>query len=205
MSENTILTSHKQQLHERIVETAMKAFTAQGIRAVKMDDIARRLGISKRTLYELYETKEAVLHEGIMHYHSIREQHIMQLLHEGKSVIEIVMESYRQRLDELHGISPLFYDDLKKYPLVLKALEEMKEASRQQFADFLQRGIHEGYFRGDLDYDIVPLMFDAIGHYIMSRELYRHYDLDEIFKSLVFTSLRGICTEKGTKALDNGL
>ena len=35
----------------------MQAFVAQGIRAVKMDDISQELGISKRTLYELYDNK----------------------------------------------------------------------------------------------------------------------------------------------------
>ena len=84
-------------------------------------------------------------------------------------------------------------------------LEDNKKRNRQRFVDFLHRGVEEGYFRGDLDYDIVPLMFDAIGRYIMLRELYRQFDLEQVFKSLVFTSLRGICTAMGAKALDKGL
>ena len=205
MSDNSNLTLYRQQLRERIVETAMKAFAAHGIRAVKMDDIARQLGISKRTLYELYENKEAVLCEGVRSYHSKREQRMMALIQCGKSVIDIVLEAYRQRLEELRGTSPLFYDDLKKYPSVLKMLEDNKKRNHQRFVDFLHRGVEEGYFRGDLDYDIVPLMFDAIGRYIMLRELYRQFDLEQVFKSLVFTSLRGICTAMGAKALDKGL
>ena len=205
MSENSILTTHRQQLRERILETAMQAFAAQGIRAVKMDDIARQLGISKRTLYELYENKETVLYEGVRSFHRKREQRMMELVQHGKSVIDIVLVAYRQRLEELRGTSSLFYDDLKKYPRVLKMLEENKERNHQRFVDFLHRGVEEGYFRGDLDYDIVPLMFDAIGRYIMLRELYRQFDMEQVFKSLVFTSLRGICTEKGAKALDKGL
>ena len=205
MSDNSNFTLYRQQLRERIVETAMKAFAAHGIRAVKMDDIARQLGISKRTLYELYENKEAVLFEGVRSYHSKREQRMMALVQCGKSVIDIVLEAYRQRLEELRGTSPLFYDDLKKYPSVLKMLEDNKKRNHQRFVDFLHRGVEEGYFRGDLDYDIVPLMFDAIGRYIMLRELYRQFDLEQVFKSLVFTSLRGICTAMGAKALDKGL
>ena len=205
MSENSNITVYRQQLRERIIETAMKAFTAQGIRAVKMDDIARQLVISKRTLYELYENKEAVLCEGVRMFHSNREQRMIELVKRGKSVIDIVLEAYRQRLEELRGISPLFYDELQKYPRVLKMLEEYKEHNRHRFVDFLHRGVEEGYFRSDLDYEIVPLMFDAIGRYIMLRELYRQFEMEQVFKSLVFTSLRGICTEKGAKALDKGL
>lgn len=205
MSENSIVTDHKQELRERIIETSMKAFAAQGIRAVKMDDIAHQLGISKRTLYELFENKETVLYEGIQFYHHSREQHLMELAQNGKSVIDIVLKSYRHQLDELRDTNPQFYDDLKKYPRVLKMLEEKKALNHQHFSEFLHRGVKEGYFRSDLDYDIVPLMFDAIGRYIMLRELYHQFDLEQVFKSLVFTSLRGICTAMGAKTLDEGL
>ena len=61
MADNKKHSVHKQELRERIVETAMRAFSMQGIRAVKMDDVAKMLGISKRTLYELYENKEYLI------------------------------------------------------------------------------------------------------------------------------------------------
>lgn len=205
MSDSGNISAYRQQLRERIIETSMRAFAANGIRAVKMDDIARLLGISKCTLYELYENKETVLCEGIRYFHSKSEQSMMEMVERGKSVIDIVLEVYRQRLEELRGTSSLFYDDLKKYPRVLSILEEYKKRNHQRFINFLHRGVEEGYFRSDLDYDIVPLMFDAIGRYIMLRELYRQFDMEQVFKSLVFTSLRGICTAMGAKALDKGL
>ena len=205
MSANKKIPPHRQQLCERIIDTAMIAFTAQGIRAVRMDDIAKQLGISKRTLYELYETKEELLFEGVYHRHNKRKRSMMALVEEGHGVMEIVLEAYRQQMEEIKVTVPQFYDDLKKYPRVLQMLEEEKKYNRQRFTEFLRRGISEGFFRSDLNYDLVPLMFDAIGHYIMSQGLYRHYDIEQVFKSLVFTSLRGICTAQGAKALDEGL
>ena len=205
MSDKKDISVYRHQLRERIIETAMQAFAAQGIRAVRMDDIARRLGISKRTLYELYKDKEDLLFESVSSYHVRREQAMMELMRQGSSVMEIVLAAFRQQMEELKGTSVLFYDDLKKYPRVLKMLEDYREQNRQQFVDFLHRGIDEGYVRSDLNYDLVPLMFEAVGLYIMSHGLYRHFDLEQVFKSLVFTSLRGICTEKGAKTLDEGL
>ena len=58
-------TEYREQLRGRILETAMKEFCARGIKQVKMDDIARKLGISKRTLYEIYANKETLLFEGV--------------------------------------------------------------------------------------------------------------------------------------------
>ena len=46
---------------ERIIEQAMQMFVAQGIRSVRMDDIAQQLGVSKRALYELFGDKEGLL------------------------------------------------------------------------------------------------------------------------------------------------
>ena len=58
-------TEYREQLKDRILKTAMQEFLTNGIKQVKMDDIARKLGISKRTLYEIYGNKEELLFEGI--------------------------------------------------------------------------------------------------------------------------------------------
>ena len=46
---------------ERIVEQAAKMFAEQGIKSIRMDDIARSLGVSKRTLYEMFEDRKSVV------------------------------------------------------------------------------------------------------------------------------------------------
>ena len=55
----------------------MTLFMADGVRAVKMDDIAAHLGISKRTLYELYSNKEQLLLEGFRFYDDENEREMM--------------------------------------------------------------------------------------------------------------------------------
>ena len=45
-------------------------------------------------------------------------------------------------------------------------------------------------------------LFDALGEYVMMNQLYRRYTIEDIFKNIIFVSLRGICTEKGVVALD---
>lgn len=46
---------------ERIIDQAMHMFVSQGIKSVRMDDIAQQLGVSKRTLYEMFGDKEGLL------------------------------------------------------------------------------------------------------------------------------------------------
>lgn len=58
MIENAKENSQRVELKDRIIETASEAFTAHGIKSITMDDIAASLGISKRTLYEVFQDKE---------------------------------------------------------------------------------------------------------------------------------------------------
>lgn len=50
---------------EQIMMTALDLFSQHGIKSVSMDDLARNMGISKRTIYEFFEDKETLLAEGI--------------------------------------------------------------------------------------------------------------------------------------------
>ena len=54
------------ELRERIIDTALNSFATHGIKSITMDDIAAALGISKRTLYEVFSDKETLLMECIL-------------------------------------------------------------------------------------------------------------------------------------------
>ena len=55
------LTTSRLHLRDLIIDTAMSMFKQRGIKSVTMDELSSRMGISKRTLYELFEDKETLL------------------------------------------------------------------------------------------------------------------------------------------------
>ena len=59
------ITAYRENLRNKILNTAMTLFKQRGIKAVRMDDIATEMGISKRTLYEIYSNKEDLLYECV--------------------------------------------------------------------------------------------------------------------------------------------
>ena len=63
MAEHGKDASQRVELRERIITAATEAFTSKGIKSITMDDIAAALGISKRTLYEVFSDKESLLKE----------------------------------------------------------------------------------------------------------------------------------------------
>ena len=202
MQENLEISKYKLDLRDKIPEVAMRLFAEQGIKNVRMDDVAHMMGISKRTIYELYHKKEDLLYEVIVKRFKEREEMMEVIAHRCKTVMEILLEVYRIRVEEFKNTNPLFYADMGRYPQVLEFLTDQNKRVRGKSLAFIQRGIDEGYFRSDLNYNLTGMLFDAMGQYVMEKELYRQYTIEEIFKSFVFVSLRGICTEKGIKAIE---
>ena len=189
----------------RIVETAMDAFARQGIRAVKMDDIAHALGISKRTLYEIYETKEAVLFEGVRIYADEHVKRMSEVVAQSNHVMDVILAAYRNKIEEFGRVSPDFYTDLERYPRILKYIQKDSHKRDTLFYEFMQRGVKEGYFRSDVNYEFIPHLFSALGRYMMENRLYKQFPVEVVFRNFTLISLRGICTQKGIDFLDTYL
>ena len=179
----------------------MSLFKREGIKRVKMDDIAQALSISKRTLYETYENKEQLLCEGVIYEHQLRQEQLRQFTEQAENEIEVVMEFIRQEIVLLGGVNPLFFSELAKYERVVELLNEEHEQKRLHSMEFVKRGVEKGYFRSDINYDIVTKMSDAVVQHVMMTRMYEEYPLSEIFRNHVDILFRGICTDKGIAAL----
>ena len=196
-------TAYRASLRERIIEKAMQEFSMHGIRAVKMDDLAADLGISKRTLYEIFRDKETLLFAGLKIY-SARKQEYMRSYAEDERhhVIDIIMEAYHMKVEEVRSVNPLFYLDLMKYPKLAQHMKELQQESREGFLAFMKRGVDDGYFRPDVNYELVPHIFDALGQYILTNSLVQQYSVEELFSNCFLIALRGFCTDKGLHTID---
>lgn len=205
MQEIKDISAYKQGVKERIPDVAMQLFTERGISAVRMDDVAQTMGISKRTIYELYDKKEDLLFEVVVKHFKLRMDRMEQAVSHCTNVMEILLEVYHMKVSDFKETNPLFFTEMVKYPQVKRFLDEQNDVMRENSMLFIQRGVDEGYFRADLNYQMAVLQFDAMGEYIMQKELYRQYSIEDIFRNLVFVSLRGLCTDKGIKAIDEML
>jgi AcrR family transcriptional regulator len=183
----------------------MTLFAKKGVKAVKMDDIARTLNISKRTMYELYDNKEVLLFEGIKSNNQRREKEMCEFVKGNANVMDIILNVYKVKVEEFRFTSPSFYDDIEKYPKVMAYLEKSREENRKELAAFLDKGVKEGYFREDIHHDLVTILFDSIGQLFLQKRLYAHFSIESVLNNIMFISLRGICTIKGIEVLDKFL
>lgn len=204
MHKNVETTAYRVELHDRILSAAMDMFRKHGVRSVKMDDIATALSVSKRTLYEIFENKEVLLLEGVrMETERRREAANRSFELHPSNVMDMLLSFYHNQMEEISGATLDFFTDINRYPRVLKYLRN-EEATRKRNAQrFFERGIEEGYFRPDVNYDIVTRVTKMGIDGVMESNMFDEFSLSEIFSNMIMTFFRGICTAKGLEVLDN--
>ena len=195
-------TVYRQQLKGRILQIATALFHQHGIKQVKMDDIANDLRISKRTLYEVYENKEDLLFEVLQQHDSAERQQLLEFDRPGTNVINIILEIYRVRTAEFITVNPLFFEDLQKYPNLLTYVRKLHDEKEAEIVAFIERGKNEGLFLENVNYGIVRELTFASEQFVMNNFLFKRYDITELSRIMIMLFVRGICTEKGIKLLD---
>ena len=203
MQKNSSMTSYRQQLREKILKISMEDFKSKGIRAVKMDDIAALLGISKRTLYEIYSNKEELLLECVKFQEGQYDAYMASFEKDpSNNVIDIIIEFYNKQIQWLSDVNPLYFSDIQKYSQVVSYFERRDIERKQDKMIFYQRGIREGVFRDDVDYDVLSRILKASIDYIKQTQMYKEYDLTRILNNIIMLFIRGVCTYDGIKQFD---
>ena len=114
---------------ERIVEQTMEMFVTQGIKSVRMDDIAQRLGISKRTLYELFGDKEGLLYLAMVCYFERNRLRWAELSTAAPNVLERLFLVLNDVMEHSETTSRMMENLRKFYPAVHERL--MRGARRR--------------------------------------------------------------------------
>ena len=194
---HTASSNYRQTLRQRILAAAMMAFRLKGVKAVRMDDIASQLSISKRTLYEIYSNKELLLYECVRDHDETMERLLAEQITAESSVMDILICFMRLHIEDSSKTNPQFYVELVKYPRVKQYIEERRQKQSSRATGFMLRGVEEGFFRKDINYQIFNIMIDAFMMQVVERELYKTIPLSEIIQNVIIVILRGFCTDKG--------
>lgn len=202
MNKSIASDSYRQELKVKILEAAIHDFRINGIKSVKMDDIASKLSISKRTLYEIYKNKEDLLFECLRYHDTVFENQLNASIGPDSTVLDILISFMKLHIEENSKTNPNFFYEIGKYPKVIKYIEERNTKSRAKSVGFMKKGVEEGVFRDDIDFNISNLMAEVFMKYVMDNKLYHQYPIQVIFRNVVLVLLRGFCTNKGLAELD---
>lgn len=203
MEKTGTTNQYRKELKPKILEYAMSQFMIHGIKAVKMDTLAKELGISKRTMYELYENKEALLLEGMKALQQLLDEKLrLVATREDTTVIDILVEFFRIQMLHASKFNPVVFEEVNKYEKLQEYLRDDRMRMCEKAVHFFNRGIEQGYFRDDMDYGLVIRIFAGSTDFIMMNHLYKEYDMKTITRNILSLYLRAFCTLKGVEKLD---
>ena len=189
------------EARKRIVETAQEMFYRDGYSKVAVNDIVDQLGMSKKTIYKYFSSKEELLK-------SIVEADIRDLDVRVSTIVDDQVIAFEEKLHRvmdmvrahLNRIGPHCLRDLKKYtPRVYSMLENFRKQSiMHHFMSILQEGIEKKVFRSDIDPKMVVMMYVHIIQNMINPETLANvsYSAEELYKMILKTFLGGILTDK---------
>jgi len=192
---------------EKIVLGAAEMFLRYGVRSVTMDDVARELGMSKKTLYQSFANKDELVTETCR-LHICAEEESFKAIH----------DSAENALDELYQITlcvrqmmgrinPSLLFDLSKYhPDAWQLFLTFKSNFiYNQVKDNLERGKAEGYYRAEIRPDIMAKIRMEQVQTVFDPKVFppTEYHLLEVQMAALDHFIQGLLTDKGRALLQS--
>lgn len=197
-------SENKRQLIERITPMLMK----NGVKNLTMDNIARQLGISKRTLYEVFDSKDAMVEDVLTYMYNEEQQQIRRAAKESDNVMEAMALGLKLHQHFLSETDVSLLRDIDQfYPHLRNKFEEFRVRNTDSMLDAFRIGVEQGVFRKNTDYRILLTLFQ-----IQLESLKRMEDLFppdvtllDAYNAISIGLLRSIATAKGIEILDKHL
>jgi len=189
------------EIKERIIAKAREQFFRYGVKSVTMDDIARELGISKKTIYQHFEDKDAIVHQLMMAEMANDKCEWDELDGSSNNVIEKIVKSMDIIRQAFAEINPSAFFDIKKYhPKTWQLFQDHKQNFvMDSIRKELLQGIKEGFFRHDIKVEILVRMRMEQIEIGFDPQLFppNKFSLIEVELTMLDHFIRGILTPSG--------
>lgn len=191
---------------ERIIQGGEDLFLQAGIKSVTMDDIAKHLGMSKKTIYQFFSDKNELVIALVKKKLQEDEDQINEIINSSANVVEEMINMMKCSEEIFSRINPIVIHDMQKYhPDAWMEFQKFKaDVLISKMEQLLSKGIEQGVIRPDIDVKILAKMrvnqvemgFNAAIFPISQFSPWKvQYQMLEHFNY-------GICTLKGHKLLD---
>jgi AcrR family transcriptional regulator len=145
---------------DELLELAATMFAERGLRATTVRDIADSAGILSGSLYHHFASKEEMVDEvlrGFLDWLFERYQHIVDTEPNPLERFKGLFMASFDAIEHRHAQVVIYQDEAKRLSAQprFSYVEDLNKRQRQMWVDVLAQGIAEGYFREDLDVDLV--------------------------------------------------
>lgn len=191
---------------DELISKISNLFIKYGIKNIAMDDIARELGISKKTLYSHFENKADILTK-VVHRVLISEfTELDKLICQNTNAIDQLQLLATYSVNNLLKLNPILpYQLHKYYPQVSsKLISQRREFIQSRIKKNFRLGIEQGLYRENLNDEILAVYFSNFlnikGIEPFVKEL--NEDNNNLIRTISIISLRGIATSKGMEYIE---
>ena len=190
---------------EKILEHSLQLFIRYGIRSVSMDDIARDLGMSKKTLYQYVSNKAELVKMGMERHLQAELEMVDQLFKTGRNAIDEMIEIGNHVSRQLKLLNTNIIFDLQKYYRESWTLIEQHrtEFIYQTIIKNMEQGINEGLYRSNLKADLIATFYIEKASIFINNDFWHDskYTPADVYTELLKYHIYGIASEKGMQYL----
>ncbi len=195
MTKQTTITSK-----ERIIQAAQKEFMQFGYTKVTVDEVAKVAGVSKKTIYQYFNSKEDIFWEVM----KCRKSEKMDMFQDIYDLDIDFLEKMRligyRNAKDLTNAPITFLKDLKRNApeLSIKIEELRRDSIVKVFEDFYTRGLKENYFRKDIPIKIVSEMYYAMMNHMFTIAIdSNQHSMEELYDYLSMIFFEGVFSREG--------
>lgn len=190
---------------DQLILVSTEMFLKYGIKSISMDDICRQMGISKKTLYEIIESKSDLIDLVLKRHLNENEEQLDDILKDSNDAIDEILQISMHILNVITHMSPSAIYDLQKYhPQSWKLLKEYQQTRvEQRIYNNLVRGQKEMLYRTDLNSKVIAKLYVFKTSVINDGDLFSPAEFDKtlLYKEIIKYHLFGIISEKGLKSI----
>jgi AcrR family transcriptional regulator len=199
-------------IKQRTIKAAKDLFFQYGYSKVSVEDIIKKTGISKKTLYRYFECKDEILNEVILHFTTNLTNEINDMLvRKDLDFPEKLKLIFSNTAVALSRVSPRFMENIRHFaPDAWKKITEYKRfISQMCFSQLMDEGIEGGHISKDINKDVALLaflstvenLFDPLFLEQLPKEMIERIPRSprEIFDTIIKVIYEGILTEETKK------
>ncbi|RAU84304.1 TetR/AcrR family transcriptional regulator [Pontibacter arcticus] len=188
---------------ETILGEILRIFKQYGIEANSEDEIARMLDIRQSTFRELFANKADMVKQVVEFDIEQQKKEQADIHEKAANPVEEMMLLLTNGIKRMHEINPVMIQEMNQsYPQAWAiSMDYLSNHSQHLNAEVLNRGILSGYFRKDINIQLVTKILLEQFHMLINPAVFppERYNLAEVFRSVYLYYVRGICTETGGK------
>ena len=193
-------------MRDKILITATEMFLSYGFKSVTMDDIANAIGISKKTIYQHFDNKTKLVEATTLDLFELISHGIDCICALNKNPIEELYDIKRFVMDHLKDekSSPQ-YQLQKYYPKIYATLKQKQfEVMHECVKENLERGQNQNLYRDTINIEFIARIYFNSMLAIKDKDLFplKVFSMNMLMENYLEYHLRGICTEKGLKILN---